>query len=84
MSEWTGTVRATVLDLEADFDIVLCMLWHLQWKPLYDRETLALLSIPQRVHRGLDTNSDEIKTIRLNNFRLNERISELLKYLKNI
>src|SRR5436309_3377949 len=40
MSEWTGTVVATVLDLEADFDVVLGMSWHLQWKPLYDWETL--------------------------------------------
>ena len=30
MSEWTGIVHATVLDLKADFDIVLGTSWHLQ------------------------------------------------------
>ena len=42
MSEWTGMVHATVLDLDADFDVVLGMSWHLQWKPLHDWETLDI------------------------------------------
>jgi hypothetical protein len=33
-------VRTTVLDLDTDFDIVLGVQWHRQWKPLYDWETL--------------------------------------------
>src|SRR5277367_314991 len=42
MSEWTGTVVATILDLDADFDIVLGMSWHRQWKPLADWDTLDM------------------------------------------
>ena len=42
MSEWTGTVVATILDLEADFDVVLGMEWHRQWKPLADWDTLDM------------------------------------------
>src|SRR5580700_9940889 len=30
MSEWTGMVKATVLDLDADFDTILGMQWHRQ------------------------------------------------------
>jgi len=45
MSEWTGMVHATVFDLEADLDIVLGTSWHLQWKPLYDWETLDVFVI---------------------------------------
>src|SRR5436309_2681894 len=52
MSEWTGTVVATVLDLEADFDVVLGMSWHLQWKPLYDWETLdVFVNAPEGAKR---------------------------------
>jgi hypothetical protein len=52
MSEWTGTVCTTVLDLEADFDSVLAMSWHLQWKPLYDWETLDIfVNTPEGVQR---------------------------------
>ena len=52
MSEWTGIVHATVLDLKADFDIVLGMSWHLQWKPLYDWETLdVFINTPEGVQR---------------------------------
>ena len=39
MSEWTGTVVATILDLEADFDVILGLSWHHQWKPLVDWDT---------------------------------------------
>jgi hypothetical protein len=42
MSEWTGTVVATILDLDADFDIVLGLSWHRQWKPLPDWDTLDM------------------------------------------
>ena len=42
MSEWTGTVVATILDLDADFDIVLGLSWHRQWKPLSDWDTLDM------------------------------------------
>ena len=48
MSEWTGTVVATILDLETDFDVVLGMSWHLQWKPLADWDTLDMfVNIPE-------------------------------------
>src|SRR5271169_4372616 len=40
MSEWSGMVEAIVLDLDAEFDIILGMLWHLQWEPLHDWKTL--------------------------------------------
>jgi hypothetical protein len=42
MSEWSGTVVATILDLEADFDIILGLSWHRQWKPLSDWDTLDM------------------------------------------
>ena len=42
MSEWTGTVVATILDLDADFDIVLGLSWHRQLKPLADWDTLDM------------------------------------------
>ena len=52
MSEWTGTMVAIVLDLEADFDVVLGMSWHLQWKPLYDWETLdVFVNAPEGAKR---------------------------------
>ena len=40
MSKWTNTVIVTVLNLKTNFDVILDMSWHLQWKPLYDWETL--------------------------------------------
>jgi len=42
ISEWTEMVVATILDLDADFDIVLGMSWHRQWKPLPDWDTLDM------------------------------------------
>jgi hypothetical protein len=42
MSEWTGTVVVTVLDLEADFDPILRMCWHRHWAPLMDWDTLDM------------------------------------------
>ena len=33
MSEWNGTIKATVLDMHADFDVVLGMEWILEWDP---------------------------------------------------
>ena len=34
MSEWKGKVRAWVLDIQANFDIVLGMEWHREWEPI--------------------------------------------------
>src|SRR4030095_12846387 len=52
MSEWTGMVMATVLELHTDFDIVLGLSWHRQWKPLPDRDTLDLsVNAPRGVLR---------------------------------
>lgn len=31
MSEWSGIVAATILDLEADFDVILGLAWYRQW-----------------------------------------------------
>ena len=42
MSNWTGMVVATVLDLDAEFDVVLGLSWHRQWKPLADWDTLDM------------------------------------------
>src|SRR5436190_13496242 len=34
MSEWKGKVTAIVLDIQADFDIVLGMSWIDEWDPI--------------------------------------------------
>src|SRR4030095_1745483 len=39
LSEWSRMVVATVLELDADFDIVLGLSWHRQWKPLPEWDT---------------------------------------------
>jgi hypothetical protein len=44
MSERTGTVVVTVLDLEADFDLILRMSWHRRWAPLMDWDTLDMFA----------------------------------------
>jgi hypothetical protein len=47
-SEWTGMMVTTILDLEPDFDIVLGLSWHRQWKPLADQDTLDMfINIPE-------------------------------------
>src|SRR5436305_1387493 len=52
MSEWTGTVVATILDLEADFDVILGLSWHCQWKPLADWDTLDMfINTPEGAQR---------------------------------
>jgi hypothetical protein len=33
MGEWQGMVTALVLDMDADFDVVLGMEWFLKWEP---------------------------------------------------
>ncbi len=33
---------AIILDLETDFDVILGMSWHRQWKPLADWDTLDM------------------------------------------
>jgi hypothetical protein len=40
ISEWEGTVDATILDIDAEFDVVLGMEWHRQWRPIQDWDTL--------------------------------------------
>jgi Retroviral aspartyl protease len=48
MSEWAEVVKVTVLDLDMDFDIVLGM----QWKPMYDWETLdVVINAPDGAQR---------------------------------
>src|SRR5437762_492907 len=34
ISEWKGMVKAFVLDLKSDFDVVLGMEWHQEWDPI--------------------------------------------------
>ena len=52
MSQWTGTVVATILDLEADFDVVFGLSWHRQWKPLADWDTLDMfINTPEGAQR---------------------------------
>ena len=34
ISEWKGMVKAFVLDLKSDFDVVLGMEWHQEWEPI--------------------------------------------------
>jgi hypothetical protein len=43
--EWQGMVTAMVLDMDADFDVVLGMEWFLEWEPIWhtDRYRLVLL-----------------------------------------
>jgi len=54
MSEWTGMVPVTALDLDADFDIILGLQWHRQWKPIYDWDTLdVFISAPGSAQRIL-------------------------------
>ena len=44
MGEWSGWVQATILDIKAEFDVILGMSWYRQWKPIPDWETLDMLS----------------------------------------
>src|SRR5216110_3227951 len=43
MGEWSGWVQATILDLKAEFDVILGLNWFRQWKPLPDWDTLDML-----------------------------------------
>jgi hypothetical protein len=38
---WMEILRTYVLDLDAEFDIVLGMDWHKKWKPIIDWDTLT-------------------------------------------
>ena len=42
LGEWTGPVKAAILDIKADFDIVLGMQWFRQWQPVIDWGTLSM------------------------------------------
>jgi Retroviral aspartyl protease len=39
LSEWTGIVRATIIDMKADFDIVLGLEWMVEVQPIPDWAT---------------------------------------------
>lgn len=43
MGEWSGWVQATILDLKAEFDVILGLNWFRQWRPLPDWDTLDML-----------------------------------------
>ena len=40
MLEWKGLMKATVIELDADFDVVLGMEWFQKWNPIPDWEKL--------------------------------------------
>ena len=42
MGEWQGMVTAMVLDMDADFDVVLGMEWFLEWEPNWHYRPLSL------------------------------------------
>ena len=42
LSEWEGMVEAIILDILAEFDIILGMDWHRLWKPVPDWDSLDL------------------------------------------
>ena len=42
MSEWKGKVRAWVLDMHNDFDIILGLQWFMEWEPEIKWKTLEL------------------------------------------
>src|SRR5213078_2477818 len=52
MGEWSGWVQATILDMKAEFDVILGLSWYSQWKPIPDWETLDMLvSTPEGVKK---------------------------------
>ena len=52
MGEWSGWVQATILDIKAEFDVILGLSWYRQWKPIPDWETLDMLvSTPEGVKK---------------------------------
>jgi len=52
MGEWSGWVQATILDIKAEFDVILGLSWHREWKPIPDWESLdMLISTAEGVHR---------------------------------
>src|SRR6266480_7973534 len=52
MGEWSGWVQATILDMKAEFDVILGLSWYRQWKPIPDWETLDMLvSTPEGVKK---------------------------------
>ena len=42
MGEWSGWVQAKILDLKAEFDVILGLSWFRQWKLIPDWDTLDL------------------------------------------
>jgi len=52
MGDWSGWVQATILDIKAEFDVILGLSWYRQWKPIPDWDTLDMLvSTPEGVQR---------------------------------
>ena len=52
MGEWSGWVQATILDIKAEFDVILGLSWYRQWKPIPDWDTLDMfVSTPEGVQR---------------------------------
>src|SRR5438046_8371112 len=42
MGEWEGWKQATILDIKAEFDMILGMSWFRKWKPVPDWDILDL------------------------------------------
>ena len=52
MGEWSGRVQATILDIKAEFDVILGLSWHCEWRPVPDWDSLdMLISTAEGVHR---------------------------------
>jgi hypothetical protein len=52
MGEWEGWIQATILDIKAEFDVILGLSWYRQWKPVPDWDTLDMfVSTPTGVQR---------------------------------
>src|SRR5437016_1726017 len=60
ISEWKGVVKAFVLDLKSDFDVVLGMEWHQEWDLIPHWKELFRNELPDGLppQRALDHHID--------------------------
>ena len=62
LGEWTGPVSAAILDIKADFDVVLGMRWFRQWQPFIEWETLSMyVNMPDGAKLIPHEMSDELR-----------------------
>jgi hypothetical protein len=61
MGEWTGELNAAILDIEAEFDIVLGMQWFREWQPIIEWDTLSMfINMPDGAKLISHEKSDEL------------------------